>query len=263
MKLIHLNVESFKYFDALVDFLETEKPDILSLVEATDGDFFWIGNQRDYIGELSKRFGWNSVFHPSVFRDFWSYKIAFGAAVLSRFPIHMEEKMYLEWDRAKTVSEDYPLFTDRPKYERYPYAWKLPMPFLSTSIETEEGKVRLLTTHFHVSYECLESYQIWQDAEKIAEYVSTLDHTPLILTGDFNIKNNSMAIKTIAEILTQQSQNFINTLTPSIHPLFKNEPEHLGHGVDHIFTRDITVGSCELRDVVVSDHLPLVLDFML
>jgi hypothetical protein len=39
MKLIHLNVEYFKYFDALVDFLEVEKPDIISLVEAVDGDF--------------------------------------------------------------------------------------------------------------------------------------------------------------------------------------------------------------------------------
>ena len=51
MKLIHLNVESFKYFDALVDFLEAEKPDILSLVEASDGCFFGSegGQQRDYI----------------------------------------------------------------------------------------------------------------------------------------------------------------------------------------------------------------------
>jgi hypothetical protein len=50
MKLIHLNVESFKYFDALVDFLEVEKPDILSLVEATDGDFFDSrGEKRDYL----------------------------------------------------------------------------------------------------------------------------------------------------------------------------------------------------------------------
>ena len=58
MKLIHLNVESFKYFDALVDFLEAEKPDILSLVEATDGTFLWSqgGEQRDYIGELSRKF---------------------------------------------------------------------------------------------------------------------------------------------------------------------------------------------------------------
>ncbi len=51
MKLIHLNVESFKYFDALVDFLEAEKPDILSLVEATDGAFFGSkgGEKRDYL----------------------------------------------------------------------------------------------------------------------------------------------------------------------------------------------------------------------
>ena len=72
MKLIHLNVESFKYFDALVDFLEREKPDILSLVEVTDGVFFGSqgGKQRDYISELSRKFGWNSVFHPTIFRDF-------------------------------------------------------------------------------------------------------------------------------------------------------------------------------------------------
>ena len=51
MKLIHLNVESFKYFDALVDFLEIEKPDIISLVEATDGAFFGSkgGEKRDYL----------------------------------------------------------------------------------------------------------------------------------------------------------------------------------------------------------------------
>lgn len=78
MKLIHLNVESFKYFDALVDFLEVEKPDILSLVEATDGAFFGSqgGEKRDYIGELCARFGWDSVFHPTVFRDMGEYRIA-------------------------------------------------------------------------------------------------------------------------------------------------------------------------------------------
>jgi predicted RNase H-like nuclease len=72
MKLVHLNVESFKYFDALVDFLEMEKPDILSLVEASDGTFFGSqgGEQRDYLSELCQKFGWNSVFHPTVFRDF-------------------------------------------------------------------------------------------------------------------------------------------------------------------------------------------------
>lgn len=78
MKLIHLNVESFKYFDAVVDFLEKEKPDIVSLVEATDGAFFGPsgGAQRDYLGELSQKFGWNLIFHPTVFRDMGEYRIA-------------------------------------------------------------------------------------------------------------------------------------------------------------------------------------------
>lgn len=81
--------------------------------------------------------------------------------------------------------------------------------------------MRLLTSHFHVSYECLETLQIWQDAERIAEYLETTDNTPLVLTGDFNIRNESMAIKTLSEKLTQQSGHFSNTLTRSIHPCFE------------------------------------------
>jgi len=87
---------------------------------------------------------------------------------------------------------------------------------------------------------------------------------PTIFTGDLNIRNESMAIKTLQEKMIQQSQKFTNTLCRSSHPLFQNEPEHRGYGIDHIFTRDITVASCEVKsDVIVSDHLPLVLDFSL
>lgn len=70
-----------------------------------------------------------------------------------------------------------------------------------------------------------------------------------------------MAIKILSEKMTQQSRDFTNTLCRAVHPMFQNEPGHLGLGIDHIFTKKITVSSCDLRDVVVSDHLPLVLDF--
>lgn len=140
MKLVHLNVESFKYFDALVDFLETEKPDILSLVEATNGSFLGSqgGEQRDYLGELYQKFGWNFIFHPTVFRDFGSYEIGFGAAVLSRFPITLEDKQYFGEQRPTILPHDYISFSDKPKYERYPYAWKWSLPFLVTNIQTEQ-----------------------------------------------------------------------------------------------------------------------------
>lgn len=86
---------------------------------------------------------------------------------------------------------------------------------------------------------------------------------PTILTGDLNIRNESMAIKTLREKLNQESHQFSNTLCRAIHPLFQNNPHHPGLGIDHIFTSNISVSSCQIRDVAVSDHLPLVLDFSL
>jgi len=263
MKLIHLNVESFKYFDALVDFLEVEKPDIVSLVEVTDGSFFgsrW-GEQRDYIGELSMKFGWKSVFHPTVFRDMNTYRIALWAGVLSRFSIMVEKQLYFGDQFPTIVPNDHVSFSDKPKYERYPYAWKWSLPFLITQIQTEQGLIRLLTAHFHVSYECLETLQIWQDAERVVEYLNTYDDIPTILTGDFNIRNESMAVNIIKEKLTQQSEFFQNTLCRSIHPIFEDKPGHTGLWIDHIFTKNVSVSSCDVRDVAVSDHLPLILQF--
>lgn len=266
MKLIHLNVESFKYFDALVDFLEVEKPDILSIVEATDGHFFGPrGEKRDYLWELKQRFGWDAVFHPTVFRDFWDYQIAFGVAVLSRYPMKIEKALYLGEQEPTIRPHDHICFADIPKYERYPYAWKLNMPFLITQLQTEEWPLRLLTAHFHVSYECLETLQIWQDAEFVVKHLGTSadDSLPIIFTGDLNIRNESMSIKTLSEKLTQQSGNFTNTLCKSIHPRFNPDVDKIWLWIDHIFTRNITVSSCEVSEVEVSDHLPLVLDFSL
>jgi len=266
MKLIHLNVESFKYFDALVDFLETEKPDILSLIEATDGVFFGSqgGQQRDYLSELCQKFGWSSVFHPTVFRDFWTHRIGFGAAVLSHFSLSIENALYLGKSEPSIRPHDHISFSDRPKYERYPYAWKLNLPFLVTQVATEKWFIRLLTAHFHVSYDCLETLQIWQDAEKVTEYIDKIDNNiPMIFTGDLNIRNESMAIKTLSEKMTQRSWKFTNTLTPWIHPIFQLNPQDPLRAIDHIFTRDITVESCEVRDAAISDHLPVVLDFSL
>lgn len=83
------------------------------------------------------------------------------------------------------------------------------------------------------------------------------------MTGDLNIRNESMAIKTLSEKLTQHSYNFTNTLCRSIHPLFEKDHDHPGLAIDHIFSKNICVDSCAVRDVSISDHLPVVLDFSL
>jgi hypothetical protein len=86
--------------------------------------------------------------------------------------------------------------------------------------------VRLFTAHFHVSYDCLETLQIWQDAEFIVKNLDAISDSgiPVIFTGDLNIRNESMAIKTLSQKLTQHSQGFSNTLCRSIHPYFQRVP---------------------------------------
>jgi endonuclease/exonuclease/phosphatase family metal-dependent hydrolase len=191
------------------------------------------------------------------------YSIALWAGVLSRFPVTLESQQYFGEQAPTIVPNDSISFSDKPKYERYPYAWKWSLPFLVTQVQTERWPIRLLTVHFHVSYDCLETLQIWQDAERVVEYLNSSDDMPTILTGDFNIRNESMAVKIIREKLTQQSESFTNTLCRSIHPYFERIPDGDWLGIDHIFTKNVSVSSCDIRDVAVSDHLPLVLDFSL
>lgn len=144
---------------------------------------------------------------------------------MSHLGLTVESKQYFGEQLPTIVPNDSISFSDKPKYERYPYAWKWSLPFLVTQVQTEQGVVRLLTAHFHVSYDCLETLQIWQDAEKIVDYLNAHeDNMPTILTGDFNIRNESMAVKIIREKLTQHSQNFSNTLTRSLHPIFPDKP---------------------------------------
>lgn len=97
----------------------------------------------------------------------------------------------------------------------------------------------------------------------MVDYLNSCDDIPTILTGDLNIRNESMAVKIIKEKMIQHSEIFRNTLCYSTHPLFQKEPQNPGYGIDHIFTRNIRVSGCKIKDVEVSDHLPLVLDFCL
>lgn len=263
MKLIHLNVESCRYFEPLVEFFEQEKPDFCSLVEAADGDYLRSGKHHDHLVRIAEKLQMNLIFAPTTFRDMEWYSVGLWAAVLSKYPVISHEIMYLGWSGQTHFPNNYPLFVLKEKYERYPYAADQSLPLLSTKIDVNGKQLEILTTHFHVTFDCIESEKMVKEEHEIAKYISHNKTWPLILTGDFNIEKNSLSIELIGSYLTNQSLNFTNTLCKTIHPIFKNKPDHPGLAVDHVFTRDILVENCEVRNVTVSDHLPVVLDFQI
>jgi hypothetical protein len=66
------------------------------------------------------------------------YKISWGAAVLSSFPVVLENALYFGDQKPTILPNSHITFSDKPKYERYPYAWKFNFPFLITEVETEK-----------------------------------------------------------------------------------------------------------------------------
>lgn len=65
-------------------------------------------------------------------------RISLGAAVLSRFSLSVESQQYFGEQKPTIVPNNSISFSDKPKYERYPHAWKWSLPFLVTKIQTEQ-----------------------------------------------------------------------------------------------------------------------------
>lgn len=61
-----------------------------------------------------------------------------GAAVLSKFPLSFESRGYLGEQKPTFLASDHIGFSDRPKYEKYPQAWKFNLPLLITQVQTEK-----------------------------------------------------------------------------------------------------------------------------
>ena len=88
------------------------------------------------------------------------------------------------------------------------------------------------------------------------------DHTiPTIIVGDFNLNPQSKSI----EILNKKLTNLIEKYNiKSTRPTVKDGLDVGGRVDDYIFVNDkIKVNNFEVKQIDVSDHYPLILDFEL
>ena len=91
----------------------------------------------------------------------------------------------------------------------------------------------------------------------IKAFLATLN-TPKIVCGDFNLRPDTQSLQIIAEGMDNLISRFnISSTRSSLY----EKPEKFA---DYVFTsKDITIHSFTAMDTVVSDHLPLIIDFTL
>jgi endonuclease/exonuclease/phosphatase family metal-dependent hydrolase len=263
MKIVQLNAWGFRHFEAILEFLKKEKPDIINLQEVE-----FAHPQRDTKGEvnyfeiLKRELKMDGIFAPWKKVDLGGGKFyEFGNAFLTNLEI-VDYGVQFEptLTAFKTVSADDEAFQVMVKNDKSKYyaTFDDTKNFIWSTLKYKGQLFRNVTAHYTVSYECTEISQMINQTKSIVSFLENAKPLPTIFTGDLNIHSKSHSIELLSQSLGLVNPNLINTLTPKYHPIFQFHPDSEGRAVDYIFQKGFNVSKWDCLDVAISDHLPVV-----
>ncbi|MEI6728488.1 MAG: endonuclease/exonuclease/phosphatase family protein [bacterium] len=263
MKIVQLNVWGFRHFEAILEFLKKEKPDVINLQEVE-----FAHPERDpeasinYFEILKKELNMDGIFAPWKKVDLGNGKFyEFGNAFLTNLEI-VDYGIFFEptLEPFKVVDQYDEAFQVMAKNDKSKYfaLFDDTKNFIWSTLKYKNTLIRNLTTHFTVSYQCTEISQMLNSTKTIINFLDNTKVLPTILTGDLNIHDKSETVNLFSKKLNLVNPGLKNTLTSKFHPVFKNNPRAEGYAVDYIFQKGFQVLNWSCPDVAISDHLPVV-----
>jgi endonuclease/exonuclease/phosphatase (EEP) superfamily protein YafD len=131
-------------------------------------------------------------------------------------------------------------------------------------VELDVGGKSLVVANYH-GYLARGTGELFGDKyseakmRQVADELRKLEDQPIILAGDLNVVSESQTMRVFDGWLRDlTAENHIETTLSPVH--YYGEPV----SCDHILVNDkIKVNSFAVKDVIVSDHLPLVMEFEL
>lgn len=235
-----------KLFDAVVDFLRRENADILALQEVYNGEDAALAPNFRSFTSLRDALRLPHGYFAPCFRDARPEgAVDSGNAVLSKFPISATNVTFfdLPYGAHRIEQRGTLSLTPRNLQRVVLDVWGTPLHVYNTQgvwdIHGDDNERRIAM------------------CEKVAAEVRGKHH--VIVAGDFNVKENTKAIRTMEGALTNV---FKGARTTSFNLTHKREPGFATAVVDFVFASpDLRVLHRESPSVNVSDHLPLVCEF--
>ncbi len=232
------NIWHGKYLREIMDYLQTEKPDVIGMQEVIEQQRE--GKQFNLAEYLANELGYNFAYFMAFHTDRHTPEYDQGNAILSKFPITLSEVIEL---------------SSLADYEGS--AVTEPRVAVQAKISINNIKFNFFNTHLGYSHGFAESEIRDRQVKKL---ISLLPTEKTILLGDFNSLPESNTVKSIAKILESADKD-LNEKTWSIYPTnyrgFK--VDGLEYRIDYIFTsQDIKVLNTRLGDTKASDHLPVI-----
>jgi endonuclease/exonuclease/phosphatase family metal-dependent hydrolase len=279
MKLLHLNVEQFKLFDNIKQFVKDTDPDIICMQEAINSPEGYpliplMVSHQIPLGPYLEYFqseGYKVVFEPMLIREF-SKGMAhnFGNCILVKNGIEIIIKEVL-WDQPLGTTQSIRnLDTDNQvsgkiKSDRnsvYQYIQQETKNYIILTLQSPDQKqFKIATTHWMATASCSECESHIRMAKQFQEYIKN-ETFQIILTGDFNITIESGVNSLLPLSNSMHTRtSFANTLDRNIHYIHINNLIPKGLGVDHIMTKNLNQLSVELIQETLSDHQGLWVEF--
>lgn len=247
LKLITYNIFHGKYLDRVIDFLKTEKPDVLCLQEAATSGLGLAANDMNMFEEIKTRLDMSGEYRRMCWGEKDSGKYDIGVAILSRVPVTGWIDFRYERDVTKKVLE--PSLEDR---------YNLPRVLLGAKIDLNGVEQWVFNTHFTITPDAQSNSHQLTQAHRVKQFLA--DYPDTILCGDLNTAYQTETYRILSEGMIDVSLGEIPTLHPTIHPV-----GYLNHHVDYVFLPPKGVNHISTRVPVVdgSDHLPIVVELEL
>ena len=247
LKVISLNLwEGGNLFDGIVNFLRAEDADILMLQEVYNGSGEALETKYRSLQELEKLLNYDHVdFAPSFIDNRAEGRIPQGNAVFSKFPITSSETTFFN----KPFDENY---IEKP--ENFPH---ISRNLQHVVLNSPAGEINLF--NFQGVWD-LNGDNYSEERQNMSRVIiDEMDsQTNVILAGDTNAKPGNQAIVDIEEHVTSV---FGDSVSSTFNMRRKNNPGYATAAVDMMFVSpDFEIQSREVRDIDISDHLPLIVN---
>lgn len=242
-----------KYLEDLVNFLNHEKPDIITMEEVSTNKFNLCEDQTiSLFDTICKETGLRGVYEPAaVLMNNSSSTL--GNAVISRFDTVEKKIIVLKKFRPITKEEyENPKFAHLfPKEEKH---------LLDLCLSIEGKNVHIISWHGAWVMNATDSFESIRQAKIVASHLKIIKE-PFILGGDLNVGPGTNTVEIINKVANNlmTDSGIIQTTHPTVH---KISPK--GFLIDYIFTSGhFRVKSLKVQEVVVSDHLPVICELEL
>lgn len=256
MKIKYLSLNVWRggtLFDALLDFLKQENPEVMALQEVYNGVNGKLERQHRTAQILQQELNYPYFDFAPAFRDNRSVgRIDSGNAIFSKFPLlYSKVIFYFEPYRQVNEEED---FADKSNHQVF---LTYPRNLQHAVINLGNNKLNVFNTHGVWGFDAEDNERRLEMSKTIVANIKNKDR--VILSGDFNVKQNS---KTVQNIEAHLHNPFKNKLATTFNTKIKNQAGFTPEVIDFIFlSNDIKIIESYCPQVEVSDHLPLVCVF--